>query len=326
MNKIKRIFTFVLPAIYVCIQLSSYLHKFRNLRDLCTNSSDDAACAILQWKGEPLVELPKENKIEATVVISYCGGEDMNEFTRYLSERSENINIREVTIISGCSSESEQSFRKNIPYTMALKSQWKDPELNFIEWLAIHVESAISRALPQYFNDENHVIVFLSSRALSSSRIRTLDEVVQSAMENRFGCVLRPQEGVSYYHLPKKLRSFKSEELEPSQTRYYSNFGEWIDTIKLTKDFDGLVPVCYSSSFAIKSRDLSQTPEKFYEVLEAMQSDYKKHEYRELIEFMERSLGAIFSLPLSEEKTLQLEKYSSSTHPSKVYSGALYHK
>ena len=317
----------MLPAIFLCIQLSTNLHKFRNLRELnCTDSSDDAACAILQWKGEPLVELPKENKIEATVVISYCGGEDMNAFERYLDERSENINIREVTIISGCSSESEESFRVNIPRSTALKSQWKDPELNFIEWLTVHLESAISKALPQYFNDENHVTIFLSSRALSSGRIRTLDEVVRSAVENRFGCLLRPQEGLSYYHLPKELRSFKSEELEPSQTRYYNNFGEWIDNLKLTKYFDGLVPVCYSSSFAIKSRDLSQTPEEFYEVLEAIQSDYKKHEYRELIEFMERSIGAIFSLPLSEEKALQLEKYSTSTHRSNACSDALNHK
>ena len=74
----KLIGAFVLSTKVTCVQLSILitLPNFRNLRSLnCTDSSDHVARAILQWKGEPPVELSKYNEIEATAIIIYCEGE-----------------------------------------------------------------------------------------------------------------------------------------------------------------------------------------------------------------------------------------------------------
>jgi len=324
-KKLKKIFTLLIPAIFIFLQLSVTVPQVRYLqvkylRNLNCTDSSNIACTILRWKGDSLVELPKEDKIEATVVLTYCG-EDMSAFNRYLDEKSEHIHIRDVTIISGCS----EPFPTNFFHYSAITSQWKEPELNFIEWLAIHAESAKSKSLPEYFNNENHVIIFLNPKLLESIERRSMDEVVQHTRENGFGCVLRPHDRNSYYHDSNALRLFTSEELATNQTRNYNDFGEWIDKLNLSSKFDGLVPVCYSSSFAIKSRDLSQSPEEFYDVLEAMQNAYKANQYSELVEFMERSMAGIFSYPLSEEEVSKLKKYSTQVISGTAYSGALYH-
>jgi len=266
------------------------------------------------------------------VVISYCEEEEISQFTRHLDVKSENIKIIDVTIISECSESKPIVIPHNMLYTYnstATKSSERtQPELNFIRWLIKYLEYAKLNSLPQHFSKNNHVTIFLNSRSIKSEQMaRSLDDTVQSAMENRFGCLLRPPNLMSYYHDSNALRSFVSGELHPSQIRYYKNLGEWIDNLDASKIFDGLVPVCYGSSFIIRSIDLSQRPEEFDGFLQAMLSDYKKHEYRELVEFVKRSFAALFSHRLSEENALKLRKYATEiTTGGASYSGALIHR
>ena len=115
---------------------------------------------------------------------------------------------------------------------------------------------------------------------------------------------------MSYYHGPVILRLFSSKDIEPNNERHYSNLGEWTDTLNLSWAIDELVPVCYSTSFAVKSKHLLQNSELFYNALTAMKTDYEKHEHHELVEFMKRSMAAIFSHPLPDHNILQLKEYS----------------
>lgn len=326
-KKIINICRWLIPITFVYVQLSTTLPRFRNLQVLkCTHWSD-AACTILFWKGEPLDDLQKDEKIEATVVISYCGG-DMSTFTKYIDDKSEYITIRDVAIIPGCPETSPST--KNIAYKdFKVSSQWQPPiwqqiELHFMEWLIAHLEAAMAHSLPDYYDDDNHVIIFLSSRVLDLiDQRRPLDTVVQSAMENRFGCVQKPSNGMSYYHDRNALRHFTNSEL--NETRQYNFLGEWIDGLSASWIFDGLVPVCYGDSFALNSRDLSRNSGFFHGVLKAMITEYKAHESYELVEFMERSLAALFSRRLAQEQIISLKEYSTQVHTGQHLTGALYH-
>ena len=252
------------------------LPKFRKLQNLkCTHWSD-TACTILLWKGEPLADISKENEIEVTVAISNCG-EDMNLVTTYLKEKSENVIIKHMTIISRCP--------ESLPQTQELSS-YNIAAPNILKWLTASLESATLNSLPEHYKKENHVILFLRPSSLASGQRRTMDQVVQSAIENRFGCFLQPPKHMSYYHDSNILRLFSSKEL--NQKKYYNNFGEWIDNLNLTRIFDGIVPVCYDSSFAITSKDLLENLDFYNSVFKTMQSEYESHQNIEHVEFMVR--------------------------------------
>lgn len=142
-----------------------------------------------------------------------------------------------------------------------------------------------------------------------------MDQVVQAAMEKRFGCLLRPLDKLSYYHDVLQLKTYQNPEL--GITRQYDNLGEWTDHLNSS--------VCYGSSFAIKSKDISQDPAHFDNVLKAIKADYEKLEYIELTVFMERSFAALFSHHLSEHEIQSLRKYSTNVYWGPHYTGALTH-
>lgn len=345
-RKTRRICNWLIPItfVYLHIQLSPtsrFLPSFRKLHSKnlkCTHWSD-VACTLLLWKGEALADIPpkENNEIEATVVISYCGeDEDMNTFTNYINnDINGNITVTNMAIISRCASPFRTSISQNLTdknNIALLQSQWQHPLLNFMEWLTLHLESSMSKSLPEYYQHEEHVILFLSSGSIGNTdMIRTLDQVVQSTMENKFGCFLQPPDPMSYYHAPLRLRTYAHPETNQTTTGEYNDLGQWLDHLNTSWIFNELVPVCYGNSFAIKSKDLYQNPERFYKVLMAMISDYNTqqhmyhHTHNELVQFMERSMAALFSHRLSEEKIRLLREYKTKVYKGPDYVGALYH-
>ena len=53
-----------------------------------------------------------------------------------------------------------------------------------------YFEHKAAGSLLDYYGKENHIIIFLSSKVIGTSETNGLDQVVQSAMENRFGYTL----------------------------------------------------------------------------------------------------------------------------------------
>lgn len=325
-HKKRMIFTISLSFLYLILQISIFLPDFRQLRLKCTDWSD-VACTMLLWQGDALSDLPKEEEIELTVVISYCG-EEMDIFNKYIDDNSANANLKSITIISRCPVKFPKYLSHNVTVT-TLKSKLQYPRLNFIEWLTEHVKSAASQSLPDYFFQENHMLLFLSADSIkddndSRMQVRKLDEILQSAKERNFGCSKRLPTQMSYYHDAYILRKYSNP--YPSQRRYYINFGKWIDHYDLSWILENdLVPVCYSSSFAIKSKYLSENPDIFYPALSKMLRDYKKHGHRELVEFMDRSWAGLFSDKLSLADRQALRKYSTNVHADPHFTGALHH-
>ena len=176
-NKTRRIA--LVSILFICyLQLSVTPHNLRNLRSLKCTNKHDIACTILQWTGEPLSDLPKEDRIEATVVVSHCG-EHLSGLTKYLDDKSENIVVRDVIVTTGCEKELSQDF----PYDHVIesKSKWKAPVMNFIEWLTAHLKPETLNSLPDHYCKENHVLLFISPEVINSSQKRALDHIGSSS-------------------------------------------------------------------------------------------------------------------------------------------------
>jgi len=152
-----------------------------------------------------------------------------------------------------------------------------------------------------YSNDENHYLLFLKSSTLQQTdQCRSINDVLQSAKQYGFGCILKPIRVTnSIYHNTSILRTFQS--MEESNPR---SFGEWMDNVHIPmKD---VTPVCYGCSFAVKAVDVVQKRD----VLRDITKDLERDNSSEVSEFTERAWASIFTYPLSKHLVEDFRKHT----------------
>ena len=134
---------------------------------------------------------------EASVVVSSCE-EGIDFVQKYIgNQKSSHVTVS-ARIISGCGLVPTDTLPNHFSL---VKSKWQFAGQHFIEWMLDLLESFASDDLPEYYNHDNHFIIFLDTQVPEKKRVRSLDIVLQQAKENGFGCIQVPQtQDVSYYH------------------------------------------------------------------------------------------------------------------------------
>ena len=174
-------------------------------------------------------------------------------------------------------------------------------------------------------------MLFLNLNAINKQSIpRDLFDVFHSTIENGFGCVLPPKLENSLYHDRKILTSFKPETTalkKNSSSPIFSTFKVWLKQLNnitnssslLLTEKEELVPVCYGSSFAIKSSDILSKSKKLHYYLPTIKSienhlmlNSEKH--KEVREHVERLWASIFSYPLQTDHANTLRKCATGVH------------
>ena len=284
----------------------------KNIRDnLICSDRFDTRCTQLKWQGDALADLSKNDAFYVSIVISSCR-KDIDEFIKYISNANDaNTTIRSTTIISseGCPAPDNPSV---------YSSRWKYPVMQFIEWITSLKDSKLKN-LPTFYHQENSFIVFLNEKSIQQNNIRKL-EILQLTLETGFGCVERPTENISYYHNGTILSNFTLERRlgwlrkilfafvkKLNATKKIANFGEWLKHTGLSPLLGldrELIPVCYGSSFSISSQEMLQKD------LRSLRKILGTKTLEEnIVQYVERTLAAIFSYQLPNKQVLKLMKY-----------------
>jgi len=182
------------------------------------------------------------------------------------------------------------------------------PEINFFQYPGTNSKKYSNESLEESPIDKNHLVVFLKAETLLGSKLRKLDDVIQSVIKTRFECINRAQLGLSYYHDTKVLRAFAA--VEALETNDYSNLGQWFNYTDSSSVFDKeLVPACYGSLFIIHEHSFAFHLQHWFPIIKAMGTGFghgKRVDRPILIQYIERSFAAIFSDGLPEEKILSI--------------------
>lgn len=200
-----------------------------------------------------------------------------------------------------------------------------------MQYLAAEANNFAKDLLPPGFLDKNHIVLFLKADTLQNARVRKLDDVIQSAKDDGFGCIQKAPIGLSYYHDTELLKTFSSlqtPELEPGN---YNNLGGLLNHIEASSILDKeLVPVCYGGSFAIQPRDhLSSRFREWYLPLKAVGKEFRNQkppERRVLCEYIERIWASMFTFDMPEEKLESLKSSNPDKYQEFPYNGALVYK
>jgi len=328
-STMKLIVTVLFFTTFIYLQLSATISG-RKLKDFGCSRWSDLNCGQNLWRGAGLKpndhhQHQPNDKYQVSVVMSYCN-EDINTFMSYIDDRSENISVKSMAIISRCS---WLYPHDHLPSNITkMHSYAIFPEMNFFQYLNGKAKTYVEGLTLMSTEDlveENHMIIFLKEGALQDGRLRKLDDVIHSAKENGFGCVNQAQLMMSYYHDTDELKNFVDPLAE--EIKDYSNLGQWVDHVNISSIFDKkIVPVCYGSSFAIHERDLVSKLSRWYPILKLIGGDFGKQSriVRPFItQYIERTLAAIFSHELPEEKVDSIKKFNPHVIDWFPYNGVL---
>ena len=124
------------------------------------------------------------------------------------------------------------------------------------------------------------------------------------------------------------LRNFThADDVDDASLRYYNNLGEWHDHLELTHLMDEIyVPVYYCTSFVVRTKRLVQKSKLYQSIIKSIESDLKRHNQIEVVEFLERTWASILSYPLSKRKVKTIADYATGMDKPCCRTGSLLHK
>ena len=260
-------------------------HQFQNLysykkptpkpkisyNENCTKWDIYSPCKKL-WQGDSLSYIPTDYSIDysslpddITVVISYCKG-DVKLFMDYIKDISSMVT--NLILITRCEMEEDME----IP-----------ADSQVIEM--IDNRDTADYSIAKYLEEQHPegMTLFLNERSFEDNQFRSIRRVLMTTMGNGFGCVREsPHPTHSMYHDTTILRTFRGEHL------HQKTFGHWLDDMHI--QLNEITPVCYTSSFAIKS-SLN------LDILSSIKNSLEKNH---VDEYAERVWGGLFSNPLME--------------------------
>ena len=278
----------------------------------CTTS--DVDCYTKVWKGEAVKKYPQDEVLDVSVVISYCG-EIMSLFTDYIDnvKSKDRILVSSIDIICRCHLRCPDV--KDIPKNAKIISNSENyayPDVNFMSWLAKQLDPSSSSSI--LTKRENHLLLFLHSNSIEQkAKPRKLLNVLHSAIENGFGCITPPHSDNSLYHKSEILTTF---EPHSSKSSPFPKFKHWLRHLSIlstvTVATNELVPVCYGSSFAIKSSDILSQSKSYHPIIKSIEADLMINgmKHKAVQEYVERLWASIFSYPLQNERISLVKKYS----------------
>jgi len=287
--------------------LTTNIRERLNVAENCLDMHTKKSCNTL-WKGEARSNLAKNYKFEVSVVINYCE-EDKDLFTNYISDEGGIFVVRNITLISRCSSALAPNVTDNALIIQSPVRQ--NPDLSFIQWLLAQTKNDTpSSSNSAHDLKENHVVLFLNGQSMQDiNNPNKIRDVLQSALQNGFGCVQRPPAQNSYYHDNEILKSFAI--VDNSKQGYYISFGDWLDKLNISPILNQeLVPVCYGNSFAIKASDIFAKSKLLHPIMKTMVIELDKRESNEVGLYVERAWASLFTYRLLEKETAALRTYA----------------